>query len=69
VVPTVTVTLTNADTNQARTTTTSGNGVYKFSLIPPGNYKLRFVASGFKPTEVPAVTLNVTETPVLDARL
>ena len=68
-VPGVTVTLTNSDTNQVRTTTTTADGVYKFSLIPPGNYKVRFVASGFKPSEVPAVTLNVTETPVLDGKL
>ncbi len=69
VIPNVTVTLTNTDTNQARSTTTNGAGVYKFSLIPPGNYKVRFGASGFKPAEVPAVTLSVTETPVLDAKL
>jgi hypothetical protein len=69
VVPNVTVTLTNSDTNQARTTTANGDGVYKFSLIPPGNYKVNFVASGFKPSEVPDVTLNVTETPELNAKL
>ncbi|HTR35324.1 MAG TPA: carboxypeptidase-like regulatory domain-containing protein [Bryobacteraceae bacterium] len=69
VVPGVTVTLTNADTNQSRTTTSNGEGVYKFSLIPPGNYKVKFAASGFKPSEVPSVTLNVTETPVLDGKL
>ena len=69
VVPNVTVTLTNSDTNQARTTTANGDGVYKFSLIPPGNYKVNFVANGFKPSEVPDVTLNVTETPELNAKL
>jgi hypothetical protein len=69
VVPNVAVTLTNLDTNQVRTTTGNGDGVYKFSLIPPGNYKLRFVAGGFKPSEVSSVTLNVTETPVVDTRL
>ncbi len=69
VVPAVTVTLTNIDTNQSRTTTTNGEGVYKFSLIPPGNYKVRFSATGFKPSEIPSVILNVTETPVLDAKL
>jgi hypothetical protein len=50
VVPGVAVTLTNSDTNQSRTTATNGEGVYKFSLIPPGNYKVRFMASGFKPS-------------------
>ena len=69
VVPNVSVTLTNSDTNQARNTTANGDGVYEFSLIPPGNYKVRFVANGFKPSEVPSVTLNVTETPEVDAKL
>ena len=69
VVPAVTVTLTNTDTNQSRTTTTNEGGVYNFTLIPPGSYKVRFMASGFKPSEVPSVTLNVTETPVLDGKL
>ena len=69
VVPGVAVTLTSTDTNQSRTTTTNQEGVYKFSLIPPGAYKVRFAASGFKPSEVPSVTLNVTETPVLDGKL
>ena len=68
-VPGVTVTLTNSDTNQSRTTTTNGEGVYKFSLVPPGTYKVRFQASGFKLAEVGAVTLNVTETPVVDSQL
>jgi hypothetical protein len=69
VVPGVTVTLTNTDTNQARTTRTAGDGVYKFSLIPPGNFKVKFEASGFKVAEVSSLTLNVTETPVLDRKL
>ena len=69
VVPGVTVALTNSDTNQTRTTKTAGDGVYKFSLIPPGNFKVKFEASGFKVSEVSTVTLNVTETPVLDRKL
>jgi hypothetical protein len=69
VVQNVTVTLTSSDTNQARTTTTNADGVYKFSLIPPGTYKVRFMASGFKPSEVSDLTLNVTETPELNGKL
>ena len=63
------VTLTNADTNQARATTTSTNGSYRFTLLPPGNYRVKFAAAGFKTAEVGPVTINVTETPVLDQRL
>lgn len=69
VVPGVTVTATNTDTNQARTATTGADGTYKFTLLPPGNYRLRFTAKGFKTEEVPSVMLNVTESPVVDRML
>ena len=69
VIPNVTVTLTNVDTNQARTAVTAADGNYKFSLIPPGTYKVRFSAAGFKTADVPSVKINVTETPVLDQTL
>ena len=66
VVPNVTVTLTSADTNQARTANTGADGAYKFSLLPPGTYRVRFAAPGFKTSEIGGVTINVTETPTLD---
>ncbi|HEV3329664.1 MAG TPA: carboxypeptidase-like regulatory domain-containing protein [Bryobacteraceae bacterium] len=68
-VPNVAVTLTNADTNQVRTTSTGSDGVYKFSLISPGNYKIHLSATGFKAAEVSGLNLNVTESPVLDRTL
>ncbi|MDE3109754.1 MAG: TonB-dependent receptor, partial [Acidobacteriota bacterium] len=64
-----TVTLTNLGTGQARTITTGGNGSYTFSLIPPGNYSVTFSASGFQTLQVPSVTVNVTETNVLNRSL
>ena len=66
VVPEVTVTIINAETNQTRSTITGNDGAYKFTLLPPGSYKVRFSASGFKTAEVASVNVNVTETPVLD---
>ena len=69
VVPGAMVTLTSNDTNQARTATTGADGNYKFALLPPGTYRIRFSASGFKTAEVAGVTVNVTETPVLDRTL
>jgi hypothetical protein len=63
------VTATNLATGQARGATTDGNGSYRFSLLPPGNYDVKFSASGFKTAEVPSVTVNVTETPVLNRSL
>jgi Carboxypeptidase regulatory-like domain/TonB-dependent Receptor Plug Domain len=68
-IPNVNVTLTNNDTGQTRTATTGADGQYKFTLLPPGSYKVRFSAMGFKTSEVTAVTLNVTETPTLDRTL
>jgi hypothetical protein len=69
VVPGVNVSATNTETNQSRTTTTGTDGSYKFTLLPPGNYRVRFTATGFKSEEVPSVTVVVTETPVLNRTL
>src|SRR5512141_1070614 len=64
-----TITLTNTATNQTRTGTTSADGGYRFSLLEPGLYRARFTATGFKTAEVGPVTVNVTETAVLNRSL
>ncbi len=64
-----TVTVTSLATGQARTATTGADGSYKFGLLPPGNYRLRYEASGFKTVEVPSATVTVTETATLDRKL
>lgn len=64
-----TVTITSVDTGQTRMTTSDANGSYKFSLLTPGAYSVKFSAAGFKTAEVPSVTVNVTETPVLNHTL
>lgn len=69
VLPNATVTLISSDTNQVRTATSGADGSYKFSLLPPGTYRVRFAAAGFKTSEVEGVAINVTETPVLDRAL
>jgi hypothetical protein len=69
VVPNVSVTATNSDTGQARTTTTGSDGVYRFSLLTPGKYDVKFSAAGFKTAEIPSLVLQVTETPVLNRTL
>jgi Carboxypeptidase regulatory-like domain len=63
-----TVTLTSA-TGEVRTATTDASGSFKFSLLQPGTYSVKFSAAGFKTASVPAVTVNVTETAVLNRNL
>ncbi len=64
-----TVTLTDTATGQVRTATTDANGSYKFGLLAPGTYSVEFADTGFKTTTVPSVTINVTETAVLNRKL
>jgi len=66
VIPNANVTVTSIATGQARITTTSGSGTYTVGFLAPGNYDVKFEASGFNTVDVPSVTVNVTETPVLD---
>ena len=68
-VPNATVTATSLGTGQERTATTGTAGDFKFSLLPPGNYQLKFTASGFKTSTVGPVTVNVTETAVANQAL
>ena len=60
------VTATNTGTGATRTVTTTATGAYQFSLLPPGDYNVKFEAPGFQTSTVPAVTVNVTESPVLN---
>jgi predicted porin len=55
-------TATNNGTSQAREEKTGTDGVYKFSLLPPGDYRVKFTATGFKTADIESVTVNVTET-------
>ncbi len=66
VIPGVTVTATHTGTGLERTAISREDGSYRFSLLPPGAYKVKFVNPGFKPLEVPAVTVNVEQTAVLN---
>jgi hypothetical protein len=68
-IPNVTVTATSIATGQVRTTTTGADGAYRFTLLQPGNYKVKFSAAGFRTEEVESVTLAVTETPTVDRTL
>ena len=57
-----TVTLTNEEKNFSRTQTTSAEGTYLFTAVPPGTYRVTAEASGFKKVSVSDVQALV-ETP------
>jgi len=69
VIPNAAVTLTSTSTGQVRTATTGGDGTYRFPLLPPGTYDLKFAANGFKGSEATGIVVNVTETPVFNEKL
>jgi hypothetical protein len=69
VLPGVMITVTSSATNQARSSITAEDGVYRVPLLDPGSYRVRFSLPGFKTSEVMEVTLLVTETAVLNQTL
>ena len=55
------VTLHNYVTNELLTAFTDHDGLYRFSLLPPGEYELSVEAVGFRPLVVREVRLQITE--------
>src|SRR5262245_60410747 len=69
VVANASVTLINTRTDAERKATTSPEGLYVFSSIPPGAYAVRIEASGFKITVKTGVVISPAETRGLDVTL
>ncbi len=69
VVPNASVTATNKDTGTERQTTTDGNGVYKFPLLPLGTYRVTIEAANFKKLVRDGITLSTGQTATIDAVL
>ena len=67
-VPNATVTATNTDTGQTRTATTGADGVYQFTLLPPGNYRVKFEVAGFQILEMTSTTVAAAPV-VVDGKL
>jgi hypothetical protein len=63
------VTLTNTESKIERQITTSEDGSYQFSLLPPGTYTLTVAATGFQSYERAGLTLLVNTPATVNAQL
>jgi hypothetical protein len=68
VVANATVTATNIDNGQTRTATTGADGGYEFTMLPVGNYRVKFEAAGFKTLEIASATVGTAQS-VADGKL
>ena len=68
-VPGATVTATNQQTGLEKTATSSDEGTFTISFLPPGPYTVRATASGFTQAEVKDVTVTVGSKTALDVGL
>ena len=68
-IPSVKITATEKATASKRAVQTDSSGSYRFSLLPPGGYELRFEATGFKSVVLPPVIVTVTETSTLNVQM
>ena len=68
-IPGASVSVTNTETNQARTEVTCSGRNIRSPVLPVGTYKVVISASGFKTAEIDGIALNVTETRSVTQRL
>jgi carboxypeptidase family protein/TonB-dependent receptor-like protein len=69
VLPGVTITATNINTNVARTTVTNAEGLYSLPGLEPGVYSVRAELTGFAISTRTGVTVAVNQTITVDIRL
>jgi hypothetical protein len=69
VVPSVSITATNVDTNVASRTASGNDGVYVVPNLSPGKYSVEFKKDGFETLRLPAITLISTQVARLDGQL
>lgn len=60
-VPGAKVTVTNVDTNLRAQETSGADGFYRANSLPPGNYRVEVVASGFKKAVREGLNLQITQ--------
>jgi hypothetical protein len=66
VLPGVTITVRNIDTNAARETVSGAEGRYRVAALQPGQYEILATLSGFDMTPVPTITVQVGQTVAVD---
>ena len=64
-----TVTAVNVDTGYKQSSTTSDAGLYRFPLLPLGNYEIRAEATGFAPYHQTGITLTAGSRATIDVSL
>src|SRR5579885_914812 len=69
VIPDVTLTAKNVGTGLTRTTTSAGDGSYRFSALPVGAYEVRAEHTGFQTEVRSGLTLTVSEEAVVNFTL
>jgi outer membrane receptor protein involved in Fe transport len=65
----VTVTLTNAETNVSRTSTTNEEGIYRFEAVEPGTYTVKFASAGFSEVTKTNIPVQASQTADIGAQL
>jgi len=69
VLPGVTVTIRNTNTNISHTVVTNETGSYTMPLLPVGSYEVTFELAGFQPVTLKAIELHVNDRLKLDGRM
>lgn len=69
VMPAVSLTLTNEETNVSRATVTNDSGEYVFERVDPGRYRMMASAAGFKKLDRPGVIIATQQQIALDLTL
>jgi Carboxypeptidase regulatory-like domain len=68
-VPGATVTLLNSGTGATQTTTTGSDGVYRFSLVPPGSYVIDVKSTSFREVRTSGIVVEASQTVPFNVRL
>jgi hypothetical protein len=68
-VPNAQITITNEGTNVKQDTTSSSDGSYRFSLVPPGKYDVDVKISGFTEKQIKGISVDPSQTTTLNINL